>query len=206
MRGSFIQAAESLWRWSRLQKKCLGRMLAAGCGAVVLVVAGVVIWVSRPDVPASHAGEMSVQVPVDRRPDARQAGRTRGGAGRYEGIQRDFFTLESAGHRSGGQDANQGSALAGEPVSRPQQADSREGPRLKAILIGGQPKALINDKIVSVGEKLKLIAGGPNDDEFEVTAIDSDGVRLKRGGQVLVLRLEPEDDGQPGGARSPSEQ
>ena len=206
MRGAFIQAAESLRRWRGSQKKCLVRTLAAGCGVGVLVVAGLVLWVSRPDVQTSHAGETSVEVPVDRRPDARPAGRTPADASRHEGIQHDFFTLESAERRSAGQDANQASALAGESAPRPQREDGREGPRLKAILIGCQPKALINDKIVSVGEKLKLIAGGPNDDEFEVTAIDSDGVQLKRGGQVIVLRLEPEDDGQSGGAWSPSEQ
>jgi hypothetical protein len=196
MRGAFIQTAESLRRWRGSQKKRLGRPLAAGCGVGVLVVAGVVIWVSRPEVPASHAGERSVQVPVDGRLDVRQAGQTPAGSRRHEGIYRDFFTLEPAGRQSVGQDANQAIAPAGEPASQPHREDGRGGPHLKAILIGCQPKALIDDKIVSVGEKLKLIAGGPNDDEFEVTAIDSDGVQLKRGGQVTVLRLEPEDDGQ----------
>jgi hypothetical protein len=172
MKGALIQAAASLRRWRG----------------------------SQTDIAAGHAGERPVRAPVDLRP----AGPSSGVPCRHDRIQHDFFTLESTGGGSVAEDANQNAARVEAPASRPRQADGREGPRLKAILIGCQPKAVINDKIVTVGEKLKLIAGGPNDDEFdefEVTAIDGDGVRLtKRGGQVVVLRLEPEDDGQPGGA------
>ena len=77
--------------------------------------------------------------------------------------------------------------------------------QLKAIMVGTRPQALINDVIVSVGEKVKLMTDAPNDDEFEVTAIDEQTVSLIRGGKVMVLRLESEDEGSAGGQGGPGE-
>ena len=81
------------------------------------------------------------------------------------------------------------SALSSEEVLKP-------ALQLKAIMVGTRPRALINDVIVSVGEKVKLNADGRNDDEFEVTAIDDRTASLTRNGEVIVLRLEWEDEGQ----------
>jgi hypothetical protein len=165
-----------------------------------------VAWLLRPGPQTSDAQGLSTAARVDL-PEAR----TRPVPakkdlpvvpGRHDRIHRDFFRLRpDAGlsMQTGEEDASDGPT--GEvSVSSPQEV-LKQGLQLKAILVGTRPRALINDVFVSVGEKVQLIAGGPNDDGFEVTAIDDQTVSLTRGREVIVLRLESEVKGRSGGAR-----
>jgi len=119
--------------------------------------------------------------------------------GRHDRIHRDFFRLESGSGPLPTTD--QGWDLDGPTadfsVPSPEEV-LEEKVRVRAIMVGARPQAWIGDTIVSVGEKVKLIAEGGNDDEWEVTAIEGRSVSLTRGGEVIVLHLESEE-GQPGG-------
>jgi hypothetical protein len=120
--------------------------------------------------------------------------------GRHDRIHRDFFRLESGSGplptmEQGGDPEE---TTADFSVPSPQEV-LEDSVRVRAIMVGARPQAWIGDVLVSVGEKVKLIAQGGNDDEWLVTAIDGQRVSLTRGGEVIVLHLESEEEGQPGG-------
>jgi hypothetical protein len=204
MRRTFVPDTQAARR-NTWRRGTLGRLTAVGLVAAALAVTAVITWALRPTAQSDGDPEASAKVRVDHHSGTQQAKDAAAPSGRHDRIQHDFFTYDSGPGQPQAADANQRESGGGRPTPAPQRETVNEGPRLKAIMLGSQPRALINDVIVAVGEKVRLNAGGSNDDEFEVTAIDDRQVQLKRGGQVVVLRLESEDDGQSGGARSPSE-
>lgn len=170
---------------------------------VLAAVALALVWLFRPGPQTTGAQGVSTTAHADR-----LQGRARHAQpmdlpvvpGRHDRIHRDFFRLcpdTGAAVKAGEGEAG---SRVGPPVvpSRPQ--GDGEPFTLRAIIVAAQPKALINDVIVSVGEKVK--AEGREDGEFEVTDIDDQSVSLARGGQVIVLRLKPQTDGESGGAGS----
>ena len=203
MRLDCIHEPQGLKRLWQTWRGHAPRGAAAAVGVLAAVVA--VAWLLRPGPQTSDAQGLSTAAAVDL-PEARtQPAPGKKDLpvvpGRHDRIHRDFFRLPLDGGPSvqtGPEHASDGPA--GEvPVSS--QEVLKQGLRLKAIMVGTRPRALINDVFVSVGEKVQLIAGGPNDDEFEVAAIDDQTVSLTRGGEVIVLRLESEVKGHSGGAR-----
>jgi hypothetical protein len=206
MRLNSVDMADLVRHWKVWRGGIAARTVAAGLAAGLLVAAGVIAWLLRPGPRTSGARELPDKVQVDPGLESAQFRRLPVIPGRHDRIHHDFFRFDSGvAPQTVTADVHSQEAQGGDLPVVAQREAGNEGPRLKAIMMGSRPKALINDVIVSVGEKVKLIANGINDDEFEVMAIDDQTVELKRGGQAVVLRLEPENDGQSGGARSPSE-
>jgi len=177
------------------------RTVAAGL-AVVAAVA-VIGWLLWPGPRTTDAqGLLKTACVTGREGQTRPAGQVNLPVvpGRHDRIHRDFFRLESS---SGPLPTMEQSWDLDEPTADFSVPSAEEVPeekvRVRAILVGARPQAWIGDVLVSVGEKVKLIAQGGNDDEWEVTAIEGRSVSLTRGGEVIVLHLESEEESQPGG-------
>ena len=63
-----------------------------------------------------------------------------------------------------------------------------ENLRLEAIDLGESPQAFINDKLLSVGDKL-LVRDGDNTYECEIVEIEGETVFVKYGGVKITLKL-----------------
>lgn len=169
----------------------------SGVGILALslpVVAGLAVigWMHRPGPRATEAQGP----PYETDPAAWEQGQA--GlpvlADRDGRIHYEAFRLGSDGDPCGTVEPTEApDRAAAEPCAPGPMKVREEGPQLRAIIVGPRPRAWIDDVLVSVGEKVKLIQQGGNDDEWEVTAIDGRTVSLTRGHEILVLRLEPEE-------------
>jgi hypothetical protein len=111
-------------------------------------------------------------------------------AGRNDVIARDFFASDDWRHFTEGQNSagieevNMVSTGGNEEVIR----KVAEKLRLQAIGLGDNPRAVINDKTLSVGDKV-LIRGGVDAYEFEVVDIKESTVVVRCREAELTLKL-----------------
>jgi len=202
MKSGAIQASERLRGLWEANHGAVSRTAAVGLGVLVGIVA--VVWLLRPGPQTSGAQGLSPEIQGDRPLERVKPVHPKKDLplvpGRHDRIHRDFFRLSMDAAPLMGIEENAPAEEKTEAFSGlPSQEVLNPPLQLKAIMVGTRPQALINDVIVSVGEKIKLISDASNDDEFDVTAIDDQTVSLTRGGKVIVLRLEPEDEGTAGG-------
>jgi len=66
--------------------------------------------------------------------------------------------------------------------------EAAEKLKLEAIVFGANPQAFINDKLMAVGDRLKVVEG-VNKYEFEVTKIEEKRVHVRCGEVEMVLKL-----------------
>ena len=106
--------------------------------------------------------------------------------GRNDVLTRNFFASGSWQDfiRGGTKEANVVSGDGSEEVVR----RVAEKLRLEAIGLGGKPQAFINDKLLSVGDKL-LIRDGGKTFECEVTVIEENAVFIRCGEAEIKLKL-----------------
>ena len=106
--------------------------------------------------------------------------------GRNDVLTRNFFASGSWQDfiRGGTKEANVVSGDGSEEVVR----RVAEKLRLEAIGLGGNPQAFINDKLLSVGDKL-LIRDGGKTFECEVTVIEENAVFIRCGEAEIKLKL-----------------
>ncbi len=111
--------------------------------------------------------------------------------GRNDELSRDFFAVDSwqnfieGGENSGGTgEVSIVSTDSSEETIR----SAAEKLRLEAIALGKNPRAFINDKLLSVGDKL-FIREGINTYECEVTEIEENMVLIRCGETEVTLRL-----------------
>jgi len=106
--------------------------------------------------------------------------------GRNDVLTRDFFASGRWQDFIGGgtKEANVVSGDGSEEVVR----RVAEKLRLEAIGLGGNPQAFINDKLLSVGDKL-LIRDGVKTFECEVTVIEENAVFIRCGEAEIKLKL-----------------
>ena len=205
MKRSDPKVALERWRrlWEARGRAFRRTVVVAGLGGLMGIA--IVAWLLRSGPQISRAQGFSLTEQPNRLPERAKPVHLGKNCpvlpGRHDRIHRDFFRLsqdvaplmEKTETAFAGETSGDFSALSpGQEVPRPMLW-------LQAIMVGTRPQALINDVIVSVGEKVKLISDASNDDEFDVTAIDDQTVSLTRGGKVIVLHLEPEDEGTIGG-------
>jgi len=180
-------------------------------GLPVVAALAVIGWMHRPGPRTTEARARSAGT----RPAAWEQGQAdpAGQAGlpvladRHDPIQDDVSGLGSDGDPRGTVVPDEGPVrTAAEPCAPGPRVVREDRPKLRAISVGPRPQAWIDDVLVSVGEKVKLNRQGWNDDEWEVAAMDGRTVSLTRGHEILVLRLEPEQDASAsGGQGGPSE-
>ena len=199
MKSDTLRLSERLKRLGKADLDVPSRTAAIGLCVLVGIVAGV--WLLRPGGPqTSEAQGLAAKVrnghlqdrgrPVHPKKDLPLV------PGRHDRIHRDFFKLSMDAVPPVGTEEI---AVPGEKTGAFSGLPSREvsspALQLKAIMVGIRPQALINNVIVSVGEKVKLMTEASNDDVFDVIAIDDQTVTLSREETVIVLRLEPEEEG-----------
>lgn len=160
--------------------------------AVCLVLVMVFMWVRvlTPNVPDSAAAAVVdgavgrsepqlkmtyVELPVVK--------------GRNDMLARDFFTVGKGFLRGGG---GLDIVLGGgsEEMSR----RIAKKLRLEAIVSGKNPQAFINDKLVSVGDKL-VVKEGATEYEFVVVKIGQSAVSVRCGEAEVTLKLAPAIEG-----------
>jgi hypothetical protein len=198
MKSDPILASERLRRFWEENRGAVPRTAAVGLSVLVGIVA--VVWLLRPGPQTSGAQGLTTKVLEDSHQDRLRSVRPKKDLplvpGRHDRIHRDFFRLSmDAAPPMEIEENTTTEEKTGDFPDLPSQEVLNPTLQLKAIMVGTRPRALINDVIISVGEKVKLIADAPNDDVFEVTAIDDQTVTLNRGGKVIVLCLEPEEEG-----------
>jgi hypothetical protein len=114
-------------------------------------------------------------------------------AGRNDMLTRDFFTVSNWQDFVAGREGNSGGI---KEVSVVPNGGSEETIRLvagrlrlEAIVLGENPRAFINDKLLSVGDKL-LIEDGINMYECEVAKIEETKVVIRCGQAEVTLNLK----------------
>jgi hypothetical protein len=113
-------------------------------------------------------------------------------ASRNDVLTRDFFTASNWQDFVGGREGNSDGMKEVSVVPR----DGSEETirlvagrlRLEAIVLGENPRAFINDKLLSVGDKL-FIGDGINTYECEVAKIEETKVFIRCGEAEVTLRL-----------------
>jgi len=103
--------------------------------------------------------------------------------GRNEVLTRDFFVVDG-GRLGGFQEVNVVSKDGREEVVR----RVAEKLKLEAIGLGKNPQAFINDKLLSVGDKL-LVKEGGSTYECEVVGIEEKTVVIRCGEAEITLKL-----------------
>jgi hypothetical protein len=113
-------------------------------------------------------------------------------AGRNDVLTRDFFTAGNWQDFEGGAEGNSGGMkeVSVVPKDGSEETISRVAGklRLEAIVLGENPRAFINDKLLSAGDKL-VIEDGLNKYECEVTKIEETKVVIRCGQAEVTLRL-----------------
>jgi hypothetical protein len=112
--------------------------------------------------------------------------------GRNDVLTRDFFAVGSwrdfmrggEGKSGGIEEVSIVSRKGGEETAR----RIAEKLKLEAIVLGENPRAFINDKLLSVGDKL-FVRDGTNTYECEVAEIEEDMVFIRCGETEVTLRL-----------------
>lgn len=114
-------------------------------------------------------------------------------SGRNDLISRDFFS--SAGWQDFKSEEQEDTSVEIEEVSVAPTDDSKEVVAivaehlsLKAIVMGRKPQAFINDKLMSVGEKV-AVTDGAQMCECEVVEIRENSVLVRCKGAAIVLKL-----------------
>lgn len=113
-------------------------------------------------------------------------------AGRNDVLTRDFFAVGDWWDFVRDREGNSSGAEAVSVVSRDGSEETirRAAAKLKleAIVLGENPQAFINDKLLSVGDKLS-VRDGIDTYECEVTKIEGNIVLIRCGGAEVTLRL-----------------
>jgi hypothetical protein len=113
-------------------------------------------------------------------------------AGRNDMLTRDFFTASNWQDFVGGIEGNSGGVkeVSVVPKDGSEETISRVAGklRLEAIVQGENPRAFINDKLLSVGDRL-FVGDGINKYECEVTKIEETKVVIRCGQAEVTLRL-----------------
>jgi hypothetical protein len=112
--------------------------------------------------------------------------------GRNDVLTRDFFAvgnwrdfMRGGEGKSGGiEEVSVVSRKGGEETAR----RVAEKLKLEAIVLGENPRAFINDKLLSVGDKL-FVGDGTNTYECEVAEIEENMVSIRCGEAEVTLRL-----------------
>jgi len=104
-------------------------------------------------------------------------------AGRNDVLTRDFFVIDSA-VLGGVREVNVVSKGGNEEVVR----QIAEKLKLEAIVTGSVPQAFINDKLLSVGDKL-LVGNADQSCECEVAAVEENKVLIKCREAEITLKL-----------------
>jgi len=104
-------------------------------------------------------------------------------AGRNDVLTRDFFVIDSA-VLGGAREVNVVSKGGNEEVVR----QIAEKLKLEAIVTGSVPQAFINDKLLSVGDKL-LVGSADESYECEVAAVEEDRVFIRCREAEITLKL-----------------
>lgn len=111
--------------------------------------------------------------------------------GRNDELSRDFFTVGSWQNFIEGRENSGGTgevSIVSTDSSEEKIRSAAEKLRLEAIALGKNPRAFINDKLLSVGDKL-YIREGINTYECEVAEIEENMVFLRYGETEVTLRL-----------------
>jgi len=103
--------------------------------------------------------------------------------GRNDRLARDFFVVD-AKRLASSEEINIVSENSGEEYIE-RVADKL---KLEAIELGGKPKAFINNKLLSVGDKL-LVMDGSKTYECEVVEIEANSVSIRCGEAEITLKL-----------------
>jgi hypothetical protein len=117
--------------------------------------------------------------------------------GRNDRIHRDFFSADGlAAFRQdpASQDTGTDTEVRNGTGSRNEEVIlrvARKGLRLEAVLEG--PRAFMNDRLVSVGDRLS-VKDGPTSYVFEVIEIQDDSVLVGCNGEQVTLRLTQTSD------------
>ena len=113
-------------------------------------------------------------------------------AGRNDVLTKDFFAannwqgfIDGKGENSGG---NQEVSVVSKNGDEEKVRRFAEILKLEAIGLGKNPRVLINDKLLSVGDKL-LVADGADTYEFEVVGIEEKKVSIRCSEAEITLRL-----------------
>jgi hypothetical protein len=113
-------------------------------------------------------------------------------AGRNNILTRDFFTVSNWQDFVAGREGNSGGIKEVSVVPRDGSEETIRQIagklRLEAIVQGENPHAFINDKLLSVGDKL-FIGDGINTHECEVVKIEETKVVIRCGQAEVTLRL-----------------
>lgn len=113
-------------------------------------------------------------------------------AGRNDVLTRDFFNVSNWQDFVGGGEVNSGGMkeVSVVPTDGSEETIRLVAARLKleAIVQGESPRAFINDKLLSVGDKL-FVGDGINTYECEVAKIEETKVVIKCGQAEVILRL-----------------
>jgi len=105
-------------------------------------------------------------------------------AGRNDALTRDFFAADDWQSFMSGGEVNVVSRNGDEEIVK----RVAEKLKLEAIGLGENPQAFINDKLLSVGDKL-LVAEGADTYECEVVGIEEKMVFIRCGEAEITLRL-----------------
>jgi hypothetical protein len=108
--------------------------------------------------------------------------------GRNDVLTRDFFTVGNWQDFTRGREGKSGSIEKVHIISRNGDVETArraaEKLKLETIVLGENPRAFINDKLLSVGDKL-FIGDGVNTCECEVTGIEEKTVFMRCGEQYI---------------------
>ena len=118
-------------------------------------------------------------------------------AGRNDVLTRDFFAadgwwdfIDGKGRNLGGNEVSVVSRDGSEEIVR----RVAEQFKLEAIGMGKNPQAVINDKLISVGDKLS-VRDGVDNYECEVVGIEEETVFIRCGDDEITLKLAQDIEG-----------
>ncbi len=108
--------------------------------------------------------------------------------GRNDVLARDYFSFSEKGLNA----SNEVKVVSDEKGSREKVVRRiAERLRLEAIGFGQKPQAFINDKLLSIGDKLFIKDGG-NKYECEIVEIEENNVLIRCGESLIILKLSHE--------------
>jgi len=171
------------------------RTVATGCLVIVMVFLWVrVLTRNTPEVAEATptAEQLGIENPSDAAPNVSFVELPKV-AGRNDGVTRDFFACDGWRHFTGGrqkfadiEEVNMLSQNGSEEAIK----QVAEKLRLEAIVLSSNPRAFINNRVLSVGDRM-LVDDGNEKYECEVVSIEENTVMIKCREAEITLKLVP---------------
>jgi len=184
------------WANSLLERLRMGGRKTAVAGALILIM--LFMWIRvlvghRPAAAAAAPPPRPAETPAQRAPVQRTLVELPKLPGRHDAIQRDFFAIQDSSYfRRQAAGRNTGTETEVSLTFTPDAPEVIQRAarmlKLEAVLWSDSPSAFLNDRLLTVGDRL-LVKSGAASFEFEVLQIHVDSVLVECRGVQLAVKL-----------------